>query len=159
MCLTKAGALSASMAKGTEKKKREEEEKEEEVTRVQWLSVCMQVVLHPWVHKSSSIKCQPVLLCFTFGLSRPHLIDVSRQIKWKHFLLLSPPMFRLLQFMPPSTICCCISTKGQKSHTVVTSVDSEKPESYCSYSHCLTRVQCMWNKPGTARGDVFVSSK
>lgn len=53
------------------------------MTRVlnRYESVYMQVVLYPWVHESSLIKCQPVISIFysPFGLLCPYIIDVTGQ--------------------------------------------------------------------------------
>lgn len=43
-----------------------------------WVSMWMQVVMYPWVHESSSIKCQPVNYIFHSHVS-PLVIDVTGQ--------------------------------------------------------------------------------
>lgn len=91
--LTETGALSASSAKDTEKKKRKERERRRRDECSE--SVCMQVVLDPWVHKSSSIKCQPVLLCFS--PSSPHWCD-----SWDKVKTFSSALWVLIPF----TLCC-----------------------------------------------------
>lgn len=90
ICLTMTRSLSFTDSTAEDRGRRRRSKTSDISAELLWVRVCMQVVLYPWVHESSLIKCQPVIsiFCCLASLVLTLLMWlVSYGIKQRHFLL------------------------------------------------------------------------